>query len=191
MSHQYHMQEIYREAALIYRQMVEDSSLDKQFCSCANDILDNGVMSQLVEVAKRFKYGSAEGKALDWSIKLDYDSVQVISNNAVSREKRSTAEGKAKDWSVTFEYDSVTNSVTTAQKYTDRDIARLKLEYLENSNKRTAAALLATGGWQPNTVTGPDQWITYSAMLTHSLPSDQQIRDFAAFIFCKLNYPEV
>ena len=62
-SHQYHMQEIYQEAAVMYLEMVEDSPLDQQLCFCANDILNNGVLSQLVEVAKRFKYG----KALDYT----------------------------------------------------------------------------------------------------------------------------
>ena len=50
--HQYHMQEIYKEAAVMYREMVEKSSLDPQVCSCANDILDNGVLDQLVIIAK-------------------------------------------------------------------------------------------------------------------------------------------
>ena len=182
------MQEIYQEAAVMYREMAEDSSLDQEFCSCANDILNNGVLSQLVEVAKRFKYG----KALDWSVTLEYDSVQVISNNAVSRTKRSTADSKARDWSVTFDYDSAHNTVaSSAQKYSEEDIARLEQEYLQNSNKKTAQSLLAAGGWQPNTMTGPDQWVTYSAMLTHSFPAQHQIRDFAAFMFCKLNHPEV
>ena len=182
------MQEIYQEAAVMYLEMVEDSRLDQQSCFCANDILNNGVLSQLVEVAKRFKYG----KALDWSVTLEYDSVQVISNNAVTRTKRSTADSRAKDWSVTFDYDSVKNAVaSSAKKYSEEDIARLEQEYLRNSNKKTAQALLDAGGWQPNTMTGPEQWVTYSAMLTHSLPTNQQIKDFAAFIFCKLNHPEV
>ena len=186
------MQEIFTEAAKMYREMVADSSLDRPFCSCSNDILNNGVLSQLVEVAKRFKYGTTDGKALDWSVTLDYDSVQVVSSNVASRTKRSGTGGKALDWSATFTYDSaVQNTLVSAQKYTEEDIARLEQDYLENTNKKTAEALLAAGGWQPNTVTGPKQWITYSAMLTHSFPSQHQIKDFAAFIFCKLNHPEL
>ena len=50
--------------------------------------------------------------------------------------------------------------------------------------------LEAVGGWKPNTVTGPQQWVTYSAMLTSSLSSGQMIRDFATFIYCKLNHPD-
>ena len=77
------------------------------------------------------------------------------------------------------------------KRSTDGDIARLEEEYLEKTNKETAKALLeARGGWQPNTVTGPQQWVTFSAMLTSSLSSDQMIRDFATFIYCKLNHPD-
>ena len=166
--HQYHMHEIYKEAAVMYNEMLEDSSLDQQVCSCANDVLENGVLDQLLVIAKRFKYAARDGRARKFCYinicGLRFDYIELRQGSGMpDREKRST----------------------------DGDIARLEEEYLDNTNKETAEALLEAGaGWQPNTVTGPEQWVAYSAMLTSSLPSNQMIRDFATFIYCKLNYPE-
>ena len=84
MGHQYHMHEIYREAALMYREMVEDSSLDQQFCSCANDVLANGVLDQLLVIAKRFKYASRDGR--DWSVEIECWGVTVRFTYECSKE---------------------------------------------------------------------------------------------------------
>ena len=72
-----------------------------------------------------------------------------------------------------------------------KDKAELEEAYLKNSTKDTAEDLLAVSPWTPGNFTGPDQWISYSAMLTYSLPSIQGIRDFATFIYCKLNKAEL
>ena len=167
------MQEIYKKAAVMYREMVEDSSLDQQVCSCANDVLENGVLDQLMFIAKRFKYAARDGRAKGWSIsvcwgllKFNYDCEQAPGSTTPRPARR-------------------------GKRSTDGDIARLEEKYLAKTNKENAEALLeAGGGWHPNTVTGPEQWVTYSAMLTSSLPSDQMIRDFATFIYCKLNHPD-
>ena len=67
--------------------------------------------------------------------------------------------------------------------------AELEEAYLKNSTKETADKLLAVSPWIPGNFTGPEQWISYSAMLTSSLPSQERIKDFATFIYCKLNQP--
>ena len=72
----------------------------------------------------------------------------------------------------------------------EKNLARLEQEYLNNTNQDTAWALLQAGGWRPNTLSGPKEWTTFSAMLFTSLPTNQEIRDFASFIYCKLNQPE-
>ena len=71
----------------------------------------------------------------------------------------------------------------------ESELSRLREEYLGNSNKQTARELLSADPWIPGNFTGSDQWISYSAMLTVSLPSHQGITDFATFIYCKLNQP--
>ena len=72
----------------------------------------------------------------------------------------------------------------------DDQVENLRKEYLSHSNEETALNLLSKDPWVPGTFTGPDQWISSSAMLLYSLPSEQRITDFATFIFCKLNKPD-
>ena len=69
-------------------------------------------------------------------------------------------------------------------------IAEREQEYLDNSNTETALNLLKVNPWVPGTLTGPDQWISRSASVTYAMITEKQIRDFATFIFCKLNQPE-
>ena len=68
----------------MYREMVEDSSLDQQFCSCANDVLANGVLDQLLVIAKRFKYASRDGR--DWSVEIECWGVTVRFTYECSKE---------------------------------------------------------------------------------------------------------
>jgi len=165
------MHEIYNRAAVLYKEMLEDSqsSVDEKLCSCANDIVDNGVASHLVTVAKTLKYRARQGR----NAKKDeekYVCERYISERYISekyrcrRRKRSTDE--------------------------DIDIATLEQEYLDNTDMETAGALLAAGGWTPSTTTGPKEWITFSAMLYRSLPTEEMIKDFATFLYCKLNNPD-
>ena len=44
---------------------------------------------------------------------------------------------------------------------------------------------------QVRTLEGPDQWISYEAMLTESMLGSEELNDFATFVFCKLNQPEL
>ena len=62
LSHQYHMQEIYSRAAVLYKEMLVDSSLDEEFCSCANDIVNTGVLAELAAISKTFKYRARNGR---------------------------------------------------------------------------------------------------------------------------------
>ena len=74
---------------------------------------------------------------------------------------------------------------------TEVDVEQVKQNYLENSNKDTAeAVVMSDDAWTANTLLGPEyvKWTSYSAMLTYSLPDDDQIRDFAYFIYCMLNH---
>ena len=41
--------------------------------------------------------------------------------------------------------------------------------------------LITVSPWHLNTLTGPDQWISYEAMLTSSMPEEEEINDFAVF----------
>ena len=36
---------------------------------------------------------------------------------------------------------------------------------------------------------GPEQWISYQAMLTTSMLEEEELNDFATFMYCRLNQP--
>eukprot|EP00092_Neocalanus_flemingeri_P086883 GFUD01109546.1.p1 GENE.GFUD01109546.1~~GFUD01109546.1.p1 ORF type:complete len:219 (-),score=48.83 GFUD01109546.1:40-696(-) len=55
-THQYHMHEIYSAAAPIYRKMKEDPPTDPELCPCVNDVTLNGILTELVNIAKQLKY---------------------------------------------------------------------------------------------------------------------------------------
>ena len=63
----------------------------------------------------------------------------------------------------------------------------LQQAYLENSNKETAFNLIKLGKWNPGTLKGRKQWVNYAAMLTYSMINEQEIKNFATFLFCKLS----
>lgn len=184
LSHQYHMQEIYSRASVLYKEMLEDSSLDGEFCSCANDIVNTGILAELAGISKTLKYRARNGRARNRNGRpRDANLDLYISDDCI-------------EWNLYIGCVAPTTRPTVqsrpsrSKRSAEEDIARLEGEYLNNTNKDTAWALLGAGGWKPNTVTGPKEWVPYSAMLYASVPTDQQITDFATFLFCKLNQPE-
>ena len=183
LSHQYHMQEIYSRASFLYKEMVKDSSLDNEFCSCANDIVNNGVLAELAGVAKALKYRARTGRKRACEGNKNYGN---NNSNYSSRPDRVPS----------CVLSTVRSTVTARPAFSrgrrsaDEDVERLEQEYLDNTTLDTAMDLLHVKGWRPNTTTGPQEWVIYSAMLYTSLPTDQELADFATFIYCKLNQPE-
>jgi len=68
-------------------------------------------------------------------------------------------------------------------------IEQLEEQYLKNSNIANAMELNRREPWKPNTFTGPEQWVPYQAMLTLARLSEQELKDFTMFMYCKLNKP--
>ena len=185
------MHEIYQRAATIYKDLVANPPADPELCSCANDVTANGILKEVVNIARQLKYRARRARARCLTSASEsyntYDSYNGCSNEyddytqsqpnpstlsrPVSRDKtkRKTKRGK--------------------RDASESQISRLRQEYLDNSSKHTARQLLSVQPWVPGTLAGSDQWISYSAMLTVSLPSQQGITDFATFIYCKLNQP--
>ena len=74
---------------------------------------------------------------------------------------------------------------------TSEMISKYEAEYLADSSKENAGKLLDIQSWKPNTLVGPEQWISYEAMLTWSMLYEEEVNDFAVFVFCKLNHPDL
>merc|ERR1712236_98031 len=56
LSHQYHMHEIYSRASKMYSALVKNPPENKQLCACANDDTGNGILGEVVNIAKQLKY---------------------------------------------------------------------------------------------------------------------------------------
>jgi len=154
LTHQYHMHEIYTAAAPIYKKMKEDPPTDQELCPCVNDVTANGILTELVYIAKQLKYFARQPRSL--GCRLGYRC----------RRRR--------------------NAVNTTEI-----IAQYEEEYLADSSIENAAKLLNVSPWKPNTLVGPEQWISYEAMLTYSMLDEKELNDFTVFMYCKLNQPDL
>merc|ERR1719213_535614 len=150
--------------------LLDNPPTDPELCTCANDVTANGILKEVVNIAGQLKYRARSGRAKPGPAPA----------GCASRRYESY-------WCGLFTNDYV--SQKRKRDTREDDLSRLREEYLNNSNKETAMDLLSVDPWIPGTLARPDQWVSYSAMLTYSLPSQQGIRDFATFIFCKLNQP--
>ena len=56
LTHHYHMHEIYAAAAPIYKRMKKNPPTDSELCACVNDITGNGILTEMVAIAKKLKY---------------------------------------------------------------------------------------------------------------------------------------
>ena len=63
-SHQYHMHEIYEKAAVIYNELVENPpNTVNRICACANDLTENGVMTEVVNIARQLKHFGGQSRS--------------------------------------------------------------------------------------------------------------------------------
>jgi len=191
LSHQYHMQEIYSRASVLYKEMLEDSSLDGEFCSCANDIVNTGILAEMADIAKTLKYRARNARKRSGNGHFNWCYGNGYRNKYRTRNAANEMQCNDNDSSPAAQSPAAQPaSLSRGKRSTEEEIARLQGEYLNSTNQDTALALLRVEGWWPNTVTGPKEWVPYSAMLYASVPTDQEINDFATFLYCKLNQPE-
>merc|ERR1712215_100628 len=181
LSHQYHMHEIYIKASNIYKEFIKNPPKDEIFCTCVNDVTANGILMEVVNIAGQLKYRGnrpRQGRAKE---KRKY----VIDGEKI-KEKYPRGRGR-----VIMAEAPVTLARFKRSTEQDEEIRILQEKFLNNSNEANADKLLDVAPWIPGNFTGEaDQWISYSAMLIASLPSQEGIRDFAAFMYCKLNHPD-
>jgi len=170
LTHQYHMHEIYAAAAPIYNAMKENPPSDPELCACVNDITGNGILIEMANIARQLKYFESKRRPrarAPQDINLRYGCSSFSINIYVCRKKRD-AENTESD---------------------EAEIAELEQEYLTNPTHETAYSLLQARPWKTNTLVGPEQWISYQAMLTASMLEEEELNDFATFMYCRLNQP--
>merc|ERR1712133_309728 len=62
-SHQYHMHEIYTRAVKTYNELLENPPKNESLCMCANDVTSNGILAEVVSIAKQLKYRARQARA--------------------------------------------------------------------------------------------------------------------------------
>jgi len=179
-THQYHMHEIYMAATPIYKKMKEDPPTDQELCPCVNDVTANGILTEMVNIAKQLKYFARQPRNCN-----SYNSYNSYGRRVRCRpgnryRTRSTPRPRR------LRYRSrrdVVNITETIKQY--------EQDYLADSSKENALKLMDINPWKTKTLEGPKQWISYEAMLTWSMLDEEELNDFAVFMYCKLNQPEL
>jgi len=203
LTHQYHMHEIYAAAAPIYNKMKENPPTDAELCGCVNDITGNGILIEMANIARQLKYFQSKRRPRCITLNVysrTYRSYGDCSSStrsygtlslppgvaaAIRIQKRSAAE---LDEAKIAELDkSDDNKNGDLEKV---NIGDLEGEYLANPTHETALSLLEARPWKGKTLVGPEQWISYQAMLTSSMLESEELNDFATFMYCRLNQPD-
>jgi len=195
-THQYHMQEIYERAAVIYNQLLESPPEDvTNVCKCANDLTDNGILTEVVNIARQLKHFG--GKSRRGRAKCDGDGYGNGYGGGGCGDGDGYGNGYGSLQASLKPKPSASLALTRGKRSANderkEDMEELKQNYLENSNKETATRIyLSSGAWRAGQLVGPayEKWVEYAAMMTWSLPNDVGIRDFAYFIFCMLNHQQ-
>jgi len=176
-THQYHMHEIYAAAAPIYRKLKDDPPTDPELCPCVNDVTGNGILVEMVNIAKQLKYFARQPRrGCSRRDSRSYSRTYSRSYDKCIPRRR---------WNLYRRPGRGKRDVTNQTKL----IEQVEEQYLEDSSKENAWKLMGLKPWKANTFTGPEQWVSYEAMLTWSMLSDEELNDFAMFIYCKLNQP--
>merc|ERR1712227_122536 len=201
--HQYHMHEVFQLASVIYNDLI-DNPPSEDLCSCVTDDEFNGVPEELANIANQLRQNPKPSKskgALRYKDKQvdcfrypgNYNAcpLQSFRYNPPSfsygggsgggggggggtrpRPLRSTGGGS----------DTGDGEIGNF----GNNFAALQQEYLNNSTRETAFNLISLGKWKPGTLKGKKRWINFAAMLTFSMLTEEEIENFAIFIYCKL-----
>ena len=142
--HQYHMQEIYQKAAVIYKELIANPPTDENLCPCVNDVESNNVLDELKNI---------------------FDVIRTFGEKGPCN----TRKPWFKKWSIKFGY----------QKW-EAEISKKHMCKPVQGNEEE--------NWRPGMVTGPKNWKLFASMLEESMISEAEIKDFAVFLYCKLNH---
>merc|ERR1712032_332793 len=203
LTHQYHMHEIYAAASPIYNKMKENPPTDTELCGCVNDITGNGILIEMANIARQLKYFQSKRRPrqLCNTLRVYIRAYRNYGDSCSSTrtygtlslplptriQKRSAAElDKAK----IAESDKSDDNKNGDLEGGDAMIADLEGEYLSNPTHETALSLLEARPWKGSSLVGPEQWISYQAMLTSSMLESEELNDFATFTYCRLNQPD-
>jgi len=161
LTHQYHMHEIYVAAGPIYNKL-KNNPPDPELCPCVNDVAGNGILSELQ------KWVHHQRHHFD---KKCRNGAYIDKSKCPNKKNKSQGKQDLRDKTEIIKH-------------------REKM-YLDDSSRQNAMNLMKVNKWTPNTLTGPEQWIPYQAMLTWSMLMEDELMNFTMFMYCKLNQPQL
>jgi len=192
-SHQYHMHEIYVAAVPIYKKLKETPPNDPELCPCVNDVTANGVLTEMVNIAKQLKYYARQPRrgCRGRRPSNGYNSYDRYNSYGCTRTFSRPTRPTRRPYRYRYRNrDGLSRGKRDALNKTEI-ITQYEQEYLTESSKENAWRLMEVNPWKPNTLLGPKQWISYEAMLTWSMLDEKELNDFAVFMYCKLNQPDL
>jgi len=184
-THQYHMHEIYAAASPLYKQLKENPPPDPELCPCVNDVTGNGILTEMANIARQLKYYQTPRMPRAMGSNNSYNDWGPDGCGCSNSYNRYNSYRKG------CRCPKMRARRSTVDDVTPEMIDQYEQEYLNNSTAENAYRLLDITPWTPNTLTGPEQWIRYEAMLTTSMLDDKELNDFVVFMYCKLNHPEM
>ena len=198
------MHETFQLASVIYKEFMENP-LSRELCDCITDDEVNGVMDELANIAQQLRSKQNNGKA------RKIPSFTYAGGYRPTRSSWTTTTSPWSSWTRWSSWSSFPSCPSCIlcpmpswggeqlEQFEMAPMQRrkrgnrnenyelLQQAYLDNSSKETAFNLISLGNWTPGTLKGRKQWVNYAAMLTYSMINEQEIKNFATFLFCKLS----
>merc|ERR1719447_2375504 len=101
-THQYHMHEIYEKAAVIYNELLENPPNNVNgICACANDLTENGVMTEVVNIARQLKHFGGQSFGYDYG-RVPSSAARGVQAKFYGRSPSSAARGDFGDLSYNY-----------------------------------------------------------------------------------------
>jgi len=167
---QYHMHEIYAAAAPIYSNMKENLPLGTELCACVNDIRGNGILVEMANIARQLKYFHSKRTPRQYCYGGYCQPIDQTGGLGGIRNHRPPhrpvqSVSSLKPYGPVFPEWRLSTDIITKREADDTDISAFKVV--------------------------PGQWVSYEAMLTSSMLKADQLKDFATFMYCRLNQPDI
>ena len=127
------MQEIYQRAAKIYKELVDNPPSDPDLCSCANDVTANGILTEVVNIAKQLKYRARDARC-NRASSNSYQKYNDYDNGCSDKYERYNLQAPGPIQGLNAKPAQIL-AHSIGKRETKADISRLREEYLENSNE--------------------------------------------------------
>merc|ERR1712168_990928 len=161
-------------------------------CACANDLTENGVMTEVVNIARQLKHFGVKSFGYDYGrvpssaargdfggLSYKYGRVPSSAERRVQANTYGRVPSPAERGVKANVYGRGPFGKRSADIHDEKENTKALINnYLAHSTKETGKEIVySPAGWKAGTLVGPkfDNWVPYAAMLTYSLPDEKGI----------------